>query len=76
MLVTVKRSADGKVDTVSIYPETQEEVTTLSNMIEDRVNLAKGLVFLNKEPGVKIKGTKPLPDYESPDANSEVHRHK
>lgn len=76
MLVTVKRDADGRVDTVSLYPETQEEVTTLSNMIEDRVNLAKGTVFLNKEPAVKIKGTKVLPKYESPDSNSEVYRHK
>lgn len=76
MLVTVKRDADDRVDVVSLYPETQEEVTTLTNMVRDRVNLAKGIVFLNKEPCVKVKGTKELPGYDSPDSNNEVHRHK
>lgn len=74
MLVTVKRGEDGKPDSVSLYPESQEEVRALDLILNDHVNLSRATIFVNKEPQLRGK-IKHLPGYESPDANAEVYRH-
>jgi hypothetical protein len=70
MVVVVRRSPDGKVAAITVEPETGPEEANLTNFVEQRVNLVKGLVLLNKEERIADKGV------ESIEFSQEAYRHK
>lgn len=76
MLVTVKRNEDGTVDGVHLYPETQDEVRELSMLVNQKVNLRSGTLFLIKQPELQNKRVDGLDLFHSPDSLNEVYRHK
>jgi len=60
---------------VNIVPETLDEVRALNLLINEGVNLKSGVLFMGKEAALK-KRVEKLPQYESPDANNEVYKHR
>lgn len=76
MLVTVRRRANGKVDSVTIYPEHPPEEGNLTNLINNKVNLVKGILLLNKEDRLVERNVADVGDEVSVDSSPEVYRHQ
>lgn len=57
MIIKVERSkTTKKIDCITICPESQEEVSLLNAMIDNKINLKTGVLYLLKED--RLKGRK------------------
>ncbi len=51
----IRNLTTDKVDCVTICPETADEESLLTEMVDCEVNLVRGILFMNKEDRIKGK---------------------